>query len=128
MHTRYLLILVLIFTLIFSSCIKGKLKLTVSGTVYRDGKTSSGTVRIFDPKDLSMIAENKTMQNGKFLIREVPPGEWLIGLTGRTGGLIGNYNYVKVGSISPVSDLVLEISEEDPKAKELIAKYQKSEQ
>jgi hypothetical protein len=113
----------LILLFVQLSCTKANLKLTVSGVVLRDGKPTNGTVRIFNLKDMLAVGESKTMQEGKFLIREIPPGEYIIGLTSRTGGIIGKYHYLKVGRMGSARDFVFDISKEDPKAIELMSKF-----
>lgn len=116
-------ILVLLFMV---SCTK-KTKGAVSGVVLRDGKPASGTIRILDPSNLNPIAENKIYKDGKFFIKDVPNGEWLIALTGRTGGVIGNYHYVRVRGIAMAPDLEFDVIDEDPKAQALIDKASGSE-
>lgn len=104
---------------LFASCEQSD-KGSISGTVLKGGKPASGTIRIINPADLSPIAENKVYQDGHFFLKDVPKGEWLIALTGRTGGAIGNYHYVKVGGIGLTADMEFDVLDEDPKATELI--------
>ena len=120
--------IVLALMLISLACSKETLKHTISGKVTRDGKQASGTIRVFDPQNFDIIAESKTLDEGKFIIREIPAGEWLIGLTGRTGGIIGNYHYLKIGKLGMVGDYEFDAFKEDPKAKELLSKYGKGQE
>lgn len=116
-------ILSLVLILVSVSCSSDK-PTSVSGVIYKDSKPASGMVRILSPSDLSTLGEFTLSSEGKFFIRNIPKGEWLIALTGRTGGVIGNYQYLKISSSIPKSDLVYEVTQEDPKAKELMAKSQ----
>lgn len=122
MRIKHILIFALLL-IFLSSCIKGALKHTITGKVLKDGKPTSGTVRVIDPKDMSTISESKTLEGGGFVVREIPIGEWLIALTGRTGGAIGNYHYLKLGKLGKAGDFIFDVSEVDPKAQELMAKY-----
>jgi len=111
----------LIIALVFTGC-TAKIKGSVGGTVYRNGKPASGTIRIFNPNGLSQVAETLVMEGGKFMIKDLPPGEYLIGLTGRTGSIIGQYHYLKITGAGFKSDFIFDSMEEDPKAKDLISK------
>lgn len=111
-------ILLLLFAISCAKATKG----TVSGVVLKDGKLASGTIRILDPSNFNPIAENKIYKEGKFFVKDVPTGEWLIALTGRTGGVIGHYHYVRVRGIGMTPDMEFDAMDEDPKAQELIEK------
>ncbi len=125
-RTLKLTLAVILALLFMVSCAKAT-KGAVSGVVLKDGKPASGTIRILDPSNLTPIAENKIYKDGKFFIKDVPNGEWLIALTGRTGGVIGNYYYVRVRGIGMTPDLEFDVMVEDPKAQELIDKASGSE-
>jgi hypothetical protein len=126
-HRTVKLTLAVIMVLLFVvSCAKAT-KGAVSGVALKNGKPASGTIRILDPSNLNPIAENKIYKDGKFFIKDVPTGEWLIALTGRTGGVIGNYHYVIVRGIGMAPDLKFDAMDEDPKAQELIEKASENE-
>ena len=117
-------ILSLFIILVTISCSSDK-PTSISGVMYKDSKPASGVVRIFSPSDLATLGETTLTPDGKFFIKNIPQGEWLIALTGRTGGVIGNYQYLKISSSIPKNDLVYEVTQEDPKAKALMEKSKK---
>ena len=109
------------------SCTQAE-KGSVSGTVVKGGKPATGMIKIINPADLTPIAQNEVFKDGKFFLKDVPRGEWLITLTGRTGGSIGYYHYVKVGGIGFNPDMDFDVMDEDPKAKELLSKFSNEEE
>ena len=124
MRSRILIILIgiCVICILFTSGCLPKMKGSISGTIYRSGKPASGNLRILNPQDFSVVAECLVMDGGKFMLKNIPPGEWLIGLTGRTGGVIGKYHYIKVTGAGFKSDFVFDIMEEDSKALDLISR------
>jgi hypothetical protein len=117
-------IFTLVLVIVSVSCSSDK-PTSISGVMYKDSKPASGIVRIFSPSDLSTLGEANLSSDGKFFVKNIPQGEWLIALTGRTGGVIGNYQYLKISSSIPKNDLVYEVTQEDPKAKALMEKSKK---
>jgi hypothetical protein len=117
-------ILSILIILATVSCSSNK-PTSIAGVMYKDSKPARGVVRIFSPSDMTMLGETTLTSDGKFFMRDIPQGEWLIAVTGRTGGVIGNYQYLNISSSFPKTDLVYEITQEDLKAKTLMEKSQK---
>ena len=123
MRIKFSLILVLtIIVCVFFSCTQAD-KGSFSGQVLRDGKPARGSVRVLDPKTMTPLAEATLSNSGKFFFKDIPTGEWLIALTTRTGGVIGNYHYVKVKGFANTRELIFDPQKEDPKAQKLLSEF-----
>jgi len=123
MKSSFILSFILIFTVVTlaASCAAVmKIKGSVSGNVFRDGRPMMGQIQLLNPKTQSSIKTEPVNNQGHFIISDVPPGEWLLAFIGPTGAPIGNFKYVKVMMGRPVTGVQFEIFEDDPKATELI--------
>jgi len=98
----------------------GKIKGSIAGTVYNNGRPTMGQVQLLDPKTKGSIKTQPVNNSGHFIIQDVPPGEWVLAFLGPASNPIGNLKYVKVLPGRPLTDLVYEITEEDPLVADLL--------
>ena len=97
-----------------------KIKGSVSGTVYNNGRPLMGQIQVIDPKTFGSITTQPVNNQGHFIISDVPPGEWILAFLGPSSNPLGEYKYVKVRPGRPETGLVYELTEVDPKVQELL--------
>ena len=125
MKKSYFLSFILILAVItlFVGCDRlTKIKGSVSGNVFRDGRPMMGQIQILDPRNHKSIKTEPVNNQGHFIIGDVPPGEWYLAFLGPNGTPLGNFKYVRVKTGRPETGIVFEIFEPDPKVEELEAK------
>ena len=82
LHSSRLLIVPVIAVLLLGalsgvSCSRIKIKASISGTVYMDGRPTSGTV-LLSNKDGGTVAMERTNTSGHFRITDVDPGTYTL--------------------------------------------------
>jgi hypothetical protein len=105
-----------------------QIKGSVSGNVFRDGRPMMGQIQLLDPKNQKSIKTEPVNNQGHFIVSDVPPGEWLLAFIGPSGAPMGNFKYVKVLTGRPVTGVVFEIFEVDPKVEELNQKLKAAQE
>lgn len=97
-----------------------KIKGSVSGTVYNDGRPLMGQIQLIDPKSYGSVKTEPVNNQGHFIISQVPPGEWFLAFLGPSAAPLGELKYVKVTPGRPITDIVFEIRDVDPLVQDLI--------
>lgn len=96
----------------------------IAGTVYNNGRPIMGQIQLIDPKTETGITTNAVNNSGHFIFQDIPAGEYFLAFLGPASNPIGNFKYVKVMTGRPLTDVVFEITEKDPKVVELIKKIE----
>ena len=96
-----------------------KIKGSVSGTVYNNGRPLMGQIQLIDPKSGGSVKTEPVNNQGHFIISDVPPGEWILAFLGPSSAPLGEYKYVKVTPGRPITDIVFEIRDVDPLVQDL---------
>jgi hypothetical protein len=92
---------------------------SASGTVYFHGRPHMGQIQLLDPKTGGSLKTEPVNNQGHFIISDIPPGEYLLAFLGPSSAPMGEMKYVKIQPGRPNTDIVFEISEQDPLAVEL---------
>jgi hypothetical protein len=78
-----------------------------------------GQIQLLDPKTGGSLKTEPVNNQGHFIISDIPPGEYLLAFLGPSSAPMGEMKYVKIQPGRPNTDIVFEISEQDPLAVEL---------
>lgn len=96
-----------------------KIKSSVSGTVYNNGRPLMGQIQLIDPETYGTVKTEPVNNQGHFIISQVPAGEWFIAFLGPSATPLGELKYVKVSMGRPVTEIVFEIRDVDPLVQDL---------
>ncbi|MCD6216811.1 carboxypeptidase regulatory-like domain-containing protein [bacterium] len=121
-HLLLLTAVIMVVSQLTACSALAKIKSSVSGTVYNNGRPMMGQIQLIDPKSNGSMKTEPVNNQGHFIISDVPSGEWLLAFLGPSSAPLGNYKYVKVALGRPVTDIAFEIQEVDPLVQELLDK------